>query len=128
MGYGIYGLIHNSAQTQPAQWIRWFLGGLLVHDFVIAPLVFLVAAVLLARVPRRFKAVLQGASIASGILVLTTWPYVAGYGRRPDNPTLLPNDYLGGLLAILAVVWAIAGAIAFWDRQVHRGEKRRTRT
>jgi hypothetical protein len=120
MAYGIYGLFHASGQTQPSQWIRWFVGGLVVHDFFIAPVVFLIAIVLVRRVPQPWKAPLQGALIASGILTLTAWPYVAGYGKRPDNQTLLPNDYGPGLLALVALVWAIAVAAALWRYRAQR--------
>jgi hypothetical protein len=120
MAYGVYGLFHASGQTQPSQWIRWFVGGLVLHDFFIAPVVFLIAIVVVRRVPQPWKASLQGALIASAILTLTAWPYVAGYGKRPDNRTLLPNDYGPGLLALLALVWAIAVATALWKHRTKR--------
>jgi membrane protein implicated in regulation of membrane protease activity len=94
---------------------------LVIHDFFIAPVVFLIAVVVIRRVPQPWKASIQGALIASGILTLTAWPYVAGYGKRPDNRTLLPNDYGPGLLALLALVWATAVAVTLWK---HRARKR----
>jgi hypothetical protein len=127
MAYGIYGLVHAAGQTQPNQWIRWFIGGLLVHDFVIAPLVFLTAVVMVRRVPWPWKAPLQGALIASGILILAVWPYVAGYGRKPDNPTLLPNNYVLGLLVVLAFVWALAAATGWWTARARRSESSRAK-
>jgi hypothetical protein len=121
MAYGVYGLFHASGQTKPSQWIRWFIGGLVLHDFVIAPIVFLLAVVLIRPVPPPWKACLQGALIASGILTLAAWPYVAGYGQRPDNRTLLPNDYGPGLLVVLALVWAVAAATALWKLKTRKG-------
>lgn len=121
LGYGIYGLVHSSGQTRPTQWVRWFLGGLLIHDFVIAPAVFLVAVFLIARVPQPWRAPLQGGLIASGMLILAAWPYVAGYGRRPDNLTLLPNNYGHSLLVVLTFVWVVAVAIALWRRRYGDG-------
>jgi hypothetical protein len=59
--------------------------------------------------------------IASGIVTLAAWPYVAGYGERPDNRTLLPNDYGPGLLAVLAFVWAVAVATALWKVKTRKG-------
>ena len=123
MGYGVYGLFHASGQTQPSQWIRWFVGGLLVHDFVIAPLVFATAVLLGRRVLAPWKASVQGASVASGILILAAWPYVAGYGTRPDNKTLLPNNYAAGLLVVLTFVWVVALGTALWSK---RSAKRST--
>jgi len=38
-------------------------------------------------------------------------PFVAGWGRLPDNPSLLPSNYALGLMAILIVVWIVTGAL-----------------
>ena len=117
MGFGIYGLIHGSGQTHPTEWIKWFVGGLVVHDFLIAPLVFVIAVVLVRRAAAPWKASLQGGLFATGILTLAAWPYVAGYGRRPDNKTLLPNNYAHGLFVVLAVVWLSAAITAVVARR-----------
>ena len=115
MGYGVYGLLENSDRTQPTQWVRWFLGAAIAHDFVVAPIVIGVGVVMsrLLRGPQRGP--LQGALIASGILILTTYPFVRGYGRTASNPTILPNNYARGLLVVLGAVWIIA-VVFLWAR------------
>jgi len=119
IGYGVWGLLGNATRTNPDQWIRWFAGSLIVHDLVIAPVTFAVGALVVGRIPLRYRAPLQGGLIASAIIVLTTWPLVEGYGLRADNPSALPNNYLAGLALVLAVVWLAVAIIATrsWRRR-----------
>ena len=117
MAYGVWGLVDNATLTNPEQWIRWFIGSLVIHDFVIAPLTFVVGAFLVARVPRQMRAPFQAGLIVSAVIVLTTWPLVRGYGLRSDNPSALPNDYLGGLAMVLIAVWSVVAAVAWRARK-----------
>ena len=111
MGFGVYGLIDNSHQTHPDQWIRWFVGAAIAHDFVLAPIVALLGVVAIRRIPAPYRGIVHGALIASGIVALTAYPFVRGYGRRPDDPSVLPNNYALGLAAVLAVIWLVAGGM-----------------
>lgn len=105
MGYGLYGLVAESARTQPAQWIRWFLGSAIAHDFVVAPFVVVIGVAVTRYVPAWVRGPLQGALVASGVLVITAYPFLRGYGRNPANPSVLPNNYAHGLLVALVLVW-----------------------
>lgn len=116
IAYGVWGLFDNSSWTNPEQWIRWFVGSLVVHDFVLAPLTFAVGAMLVSRVPS-LRTPFQAGGIASAIIVLTTWPLVRGYGLRSDNPSALPNDYLAGVVMVLIAVWTVVAAIAWRTRR-----------
>jgi hypothetical protein len=42
----------------------------------------------------------------AGSVALVAIPVLGGWGRRPDNPTLLPRDYGLGLAIALAVIVA----------------------
>ncbi|MGH2776177.1 MAG: hypothetical protein ACRDJT_12205 [Actinomycetota bacterium] len=119
IAYGVWGLFDNASRTNPDQWIRWFIGSLVVHDFVIAPVTFIVAIVLVARIPRPARAPFQAGLISSAIVVLTTWPLVRGYGLRSDNPSALPNDYPAGLTMVLIAVWSVVAVVAgrAWKRR-----------
>jgi len=119
IAYGVWGLFDNDTQTHPEQWIRWFVGSLVIHDFVIAPLTFAVGALLVARIPRPFRAPFQAGLISSAVIVLTTWPLLRGHGLRSDNPSALPNDYLTGLVMVLFAVWSVVAAVALraWKRR-----------
>ena len=118
LAFGFGGLIVEGERTHPAQWIRWFAGSLVVHDFLVAPLVIAAGSVLVSRVRAPYRAVVQGALIASGIITLTTWPFLRGYGLRSDNASVLPNNYALGLSIVVAVVWLVAAGVLLgaWRR------------
>jgi hypothetical protein len=111
IGYGGWRLVNLLASTTSRRsWATFFLGSLVGHDFLLAPLVVL-AGVLLARVlPPLVKAPVQAGLILTGVLVLVEWPFVRRYGIRPDTPSALPRDYAHGLLLVLALVWAVIAA------------------
>jgi hypothetical protein len=119
MAFGVAGLINESSRTRPDQWVRWFFGALLAHDAVAAPITFAVAAVIVARVPRSWRAAVQAWLFASAVIVLTTWPFLRGYGRSSINPSILPNNYARGLLLVLALLLG-ASAIAGWSASRRR--------
>jgi hypothetical protein len=109
MAFGVVSLFHSSSRTHPDQWVRWFLGSLVAHDFIVAPVVFTIGALLVGRIPAPWRAPIQGGLIATGILTLMSWPFLRGYGRDPNDPSVLPNNYAVSLVIVLAVVWAVVG-------------------
>ena len=112
IGWGVFGIFSNSLDTRPANLAKFVVGGALLHDLLIAPVV-IVAGVLLARsVPARARGPVQAALAVSAIVALFAWPLVRAYGLAANNPTSLPHNYGRNLLVILGVVWAVAvGAI-----------------
>jgi hypothetical protein len=117
MAFGVLGLFHSSNRTHPEQWARWFFGSLAAHDFIVAPIVFAAGTLLVTRIPAPWRAPIQGGLIASGIIALTAWPFLRGYGRDPDNPSILPNNYAIGLIVVLAIVWVTVGLISARERR-----------
>ena len=110
IGWGIAGIFRHSVDTRPANLATFVVGGALLHDLVVAPLVIL-AGVLIARaVPARARGPVQAALAVSGMVALFSWPLVRAYGLAANNPTSLPHNYALGLLVVLGVVWATAGA------------------
>jgi hypothetical protein len=113
MGFGFWSLWHDAAHTHPGEWIKWFAGAALIHDFVFAPIVFGIAILVCRMVSPRFRRTIQFALVGSGMFALISWPFLRGYGRSPLNPSILPNNYARGLLVVLGVVWiSSATAIA----------------
>jgi hypothetical protein len=105
MLYGIWGLLVNARDTNPTEWAKWFIGSLVVHDFIVAPLVFLIGWILSRTLPAGIKAPIQAGFIASAIITAASWPLLRRYGANERNPSALPNDYTRGLLLVLSVVW-----------------------
>jgi hypothetical protein len=109
IGFGIWTLFARAGATRPAGFAAWFVGLAVAHDLVLAPAVSIVATWLVPRVPRRVRGPVLGAAIVSGILALVSLPPLLG--DPADNPSLLPRNYVAGLIVALAVVW---GATATW--------------
>ena len=117
MTYGVAGLIRHHAQTMPASWAEFFVGGLIVHDGLWAPLVGLTSLALVRLLPAWIRPTIQGALIVTTACILVTIPALTGRGRLPTNPSILPNDYRGNLLLVIGVVWVIAGLLAIRARR-----------
>jgi hypothetical protein len=114
---GVLDALGSSRLTHPAELARWVIGGIVVVDLVVIPIALLVGRALAGR------ALLRWALAASGILAVVAWPYVRGYGRDPNNPSLLPRSYGTGLVVTIAVVWAAAGA--WWASEGWQRRRRR---
>jgi hypothetical protein len=112
IAWGVRGIFQHSLDTRPSNLAKFVVGGALLHDLLVAPVV-IVAGVLLARaVPRRARAAVQAALVVSGIVALFSYPLVRAYGLAANNPTSLPHNYAANLLVVLGVVWAVAaGAV-----------------
>ena len=111
MAFGLRGILEHSLDTRPANLARFVVGGALLHDLVVAPLVILAAVVVGRAVPGRARAVVQGALVVSAVVALFSYPLVRAYGLATRNPTSLPHDYAANLLAVLGVVWAVAAVL-----------------
>jgi len=111
MAYGIWGLLHDSQRTRPADALRWIVGSALVHDLIALPLLLGASLALVRPLPRWMRATVRTGLAASAVLAVVAWPEIAGYGEDPTNPSLLPRDETAGLLTYLAAVWMVVGLV-----------------
>lgn len=81
----------------------WLGGGVVLHDFVLAPLVLLGALALRRCLPYTWRAPLVVVAIVLGSLTLVAIPVLGRFGARPDNPSLLDRPYVAGWLGLLAL-------------------------
>ena len=117
MAFGVWGLLDDSAATNPRAVGRLFIQGALLHDLILAPLVC-GAGLLLARLLKPpYRAIVGCGMIASAIVALYAFPFVRGYGRSPTMPSALPLNYGRGLAVILAVIWLVVMALSVWARR-----------
>lgn len=107
---GIRGVLVDDRLTRPAELTRWIVGGALVHDLLLVPVVLAVATGLRRVVPAVAWPPVRWALALTGVLVLVGWPFVRGYGQAPSVPSLLARDYGEGLAVAVAVVWLVAAA------------------
>jgi hypothetical protein len=122
-GFGLYGLLHNAAQTVPGNVLKWVAGALILHDAIIGPAV-VVAGFLLARLlPVALRGGMQATLAVCAVVVVMSVPVLKAVGRRPDNPSLLPHDYGQNLAVVLAVI--LAGGTALTLLRAARARRRR---
>lgn len=125
-------------QVSPRRYVgilSWFAGAIIVHDLIIAPIVFGVG-VLMRRAGRRIPvavlAIVQGAIVVGAIMALIVFPEIYKNSIETNNPTVLPLDYgtnLAVFYAVLLVLTAVVVAIylgVFASRQKVRPSSSQT--
>lgn len=111
VGVGLRGVLQHTVDTRPVDLARFVVGGALVHDLIVAPLVLFLGLVVTRAVRPRARPIVQAALVITAALALFAYPLVRMYGRATHNPTSLPHDYAQNLLLVLGLVWA-ATAVA----------------
>jgi hypothetical protein len=117
LGFGVWNLLwHKNAQVGPPASVgKWLLGGVIGHDAVIAPLVFLACAVAWRCTGARVRRALALFLLAGGSLAIVGLPDILRSGDNP-NPTVTPLDYPRnlaialGAVAVIAVLSVVPGA------------------
>lgn len=102
--YGAMLLLDLGAENLRATLV-WVVGGVVLHDAVLAPLTILVGLAFL-RLQRAGVAI--GPLVVGGVVLasvtLAAVPVLGRFGARTDNDTLLDRDYLVGWLVFAGVV------------------------
>jgi len=119
MGWGLW-LLRDDG---PDRWLAqgtWFLGGVVAHDAVVAPLVVLVGLAATRIVRPMYRS-----SVAVGFIV---WAAVTAavsnvllpVGGRPDNPSLMNRPYVLAWIAFTGTVLAVTAFAARRGREPER--------
>lgn len=124
--YGVVGLftaLHGQALRSA---LIWFVGGAVVHDLVLAPIVAAVGAVLCRVVNGNVRPYLQAGLLMSLAVTLVGLPVLSGRGYSGTNPSALPLNYWHGLLIALAIVWGatLLAAVAHVSRSRYARARR----
>jgi hypothetical protein len=109
----------ESEQSAQLSTIRRFATILLLHDFVLLPLVFGFAALMVRVVPAQWRAPLRFAALVSVfVLLIAAWGLAAqAIEVQPGNTHVLPNHYPASVALLLAPVWIVA---LLWGVLAHR--------
>jgi hypothetical protein len=119
IAFGLRGLFTHHIDTRPPNLAKFFIGGVIIHDAVFAPIV-LAGGVLLARLVRgRARAYVQAVLIIVGCMALFAFPEIRDYARINHNPTSLPFNYTANAAAVALAV-AVAAAVTATGRAVLR--------
>lgn len=109
----------------------WFALAIVVHDAIIAPLVFVVGTLMRRagrRIPPAVLAIIQGGIVVASIFTIIVVPEIVAKSLGARNATVLPFDYglrLAIMWGVVAVLTALAvGVYAFLaSRQNQRSRK-----
>jgi hypothetical protein len=126
IAWGVVGIFSHSLDTRPANLARFVVGGVLLHDLLVAPVAILAGVLVARRVPARARGPVQAALAISAIVALFAYPLVRAYGLAANNPTSLPHNYGRNLLVVLGLVWLAAGVAIL--RNAQQSRERRTLT
>jgi len=120
IAYGLRGLYHHRIDTRPGNYARFAIGGALVHDLVLAPIVLLIGVGVSRSVRGRARAPVQAGLIVSGIVLLFAYPLVRGFGHATRNPSSEPHNYTANVIVVVGAVWVLAAAVGVLTAAVSR--------
>lgn len=93
----------------------WLVGGPVVHDAVVAPLVAVAGLVLVRYLPPAWRGPVIAGAVVSAVLAVLAVPLLWRDYGAPPVPGLHDTNVVPGLLAALGVVWALAIAGGAWN-------------
>ena len=114
--------------VKPQQYIgilTWFLGALIIHDGIIAPIVFAIGLGMRrasSRIPFVVLVIVQGALVTIALLVAIVVPEILKKSIGTGNETLLPLDYARNLSIVVVALLALAAVLI--GIVLRRGAKR----
>lgn len=114
IAFGAWGILVRARATHPTELAAWVIGAAVVHDLIVAPVVFSVGRTVASVARGAARPAVQVGLVMTGILVLYSIPVLWEFGRLADNPSLLPRQYRPGLLAALYSVWVLTWLAAGW--------------
>jgi hypothetical protein len=119
--FGVYELLGLGLGNLVAT-VVWMVGGVVLHDGVLAFATVAVVWVGAMVVPRRWKAAVAGGFLVLATVTVSALPSLGRFGARPDNPTLLDRNYLAGwlLFAALVCLGTVAAALLGGRRSSRR--------
>ncbi len=93
----------------------WLLVPALLSDLVLMPVAAVLSVLVTRHLPTAWRAPVTVGLALSAFVVLIGWPFIGGFGRQPDNSSLLDRDYVAGALGLLGLIWfgcVLTGVIA----------------
>ncbi|GEP40057.1 hypothetical protein NPS01_37200 [Nocardioides psychrotolerans] len=90
----------------------WLVAGVLLHDFLLVPVVLVVMGLGSRLLPGAWSAPVAVGVVVLGSLTLVAVPVLGRFGARSDNPTLLDRPYVAGWLVLAALVAVVVVAVS----------------
>jgi hypothetical protein len=115
----------TARSVNAVQGLAWFVGGPILHDAVLAPVVGVLGVLLTRYVPVAWRAPIAVGAVLSGVLTLLAIPLLWRPFGVATNPGLHDLDYGTGFAIALGVVWVCVLATGGY-RQWRQGNRRLT--
>ena len=94
----------------------WGLLPVFLSDLVLMPFVALIRWVIARKLPSGARVPTVVGLIFTGTVWAVAWPFVGGWGRRLDNPSLLNLNYPLGVAIVMIIIWSAIAAWIFIER------------
>ncbi len=114
-GVGAWKLLQSGLDNIVAS-LKWLVGGVIAHDALLVPATIVLVLLASRLLPSWLRAPATVGFVVLGTVTVAAIPVLGGFGARPDNPTLLDRNYIGGWLVLFAII-AVAVAVAGWRRR-----------
>ncbi len=114
--YGAWRLV-SLGWDQLVAVLVWLVGGLVVHDGIIAPLVVVAGVLAAHRAEPWLRTPLLWTLVVLGPITLIAVPVLGKPGAKADNPTLLDRNYVLGYAVVVVIVLGAAAAMAVRRRR-----------
>jgi len=110
VGFGLWGvwLMRDFTSEQLVSMVTWLVGGVILHDAVIAPATVLLGLAAARALPGRTRAVAAIAFLVWATLTVTFANVLSGQGGKPDNDTVLHRPYVLSWVVLSVVVVVVA--------------------
>lgn len=108
IGVGVWGLwlMRDFTSTQLVSLAVFLVGGLILHDAILAPLTVGIGVLGARFLPRHFRAAAGVGFLLWGTLTLAFFNVLSGQGGKPDNMSILNRPYALSWLVMTAVLVA----------------------
>lgn len=124
LGYGAWGVLYKAHETALESIGRWLLVGLILHDAVLAPIVFTAGFLAYRVTGPRLRRALAAVLLIGGCAALIALPeFLLPPGNT--NSTVHPLDYARGLTIVVGSVVAAAALYVLLATRHERAEARR---
>ncbi|MBC7633767.1 hypothetical protein [Aeromicrobium sp.] len=123
VGFGLWGLwlMRGFTGAQLTSTGVWLAGGVVLHDFIVAPIIVLVGVAAARLLPGHFRSATALAFLLWATLTVVFIPVLSGQGGKPDNMTILGRPYFLSWVVLTLVLAGFAVAASLRRRR-HRAE------
>lgn len=121
VGFGLWGLwlMRGFTSTQMVSMVTFLVGGVILHDAILAPITVGLGVLAARLLPGHFRAAAAVAFLVWATLTVAFFNVLSGKGGKPDNSTVLHRPYLLSWLVLTGLLLGIAIVAARRRRQSH---------